>query len=106
MVSHCHNPTFADFSGLSLSVYGGKADIRGRRAGFGSQIYRSSADAAAAAAAAAHMSCGSPKRFAEAEEKSHLSAKAVRPCLPLTPAQGGYIQIGLIVLVKSGSALT
>lgn len=83
MVSHCHNPTFADFSGLSLSVYGSKADIRGRRTGFGSQIYRSSADAAAV-----HMNCGSPKRFVEPEEKAHLSGKALRPCLPLTPAQG------------------
>lgn len=88
MVSHCHNPTFGDFSGLSLSLYGGKADIRGRRAAFGAQIYRSSA------------TDGSPKRFAEAEDKSHLSAKAGRPCLPLTPAQGGYSQIGLILLVK------
>ncbi|KAM8745238.1 uncharacterized protein glis1b isoform 2-T2 [Acanthopagrus schlegelii] len=89
MVSHCQTPTFTDFTGLSLAVYGGKADICARRAGsggFGSQICRSSHDIPT------HMSCSSPKRPSASEEKAHLSAKAPRSCLPLPPAQanGAY----------------
>ncbi|KAL7396167.1 hypothetical protein ABVT39_001347 [Epinephelus coioides] len=90
MVSHCQTPTFTDFTGLSLSVYGAKtADICARRAGsggFGSQICRSSHDTPT------HMSCASPKRLSVSEEKAHLSAKAPRSCLSLPPAQvnGAY----------------
>ncbi|XP_038572035.1 zinc finger protein GLIS1 isoform X2 [Micropterus salmoides] len=89
MVSHCQTPTFTDFSGLSLAVYGGKADFCTRRAGtggFGSQICRNSLDAST------HMNCASPKRLSASEEKAHLSAKAPRSCLSLPPVQvnGAY----------------
>ncbi|XP_037625605.1 zinc finger protein GLIS1 isoform X1 [Sebastes umbrosus] len=92
MVSHCQTPAFTDFSGLSLSVYGSKADICTRRAGssgggFGSQFCRSSHDAPT------HMNCtASPKRFCASEEKAHLAAKATRSCLSLPPVQvnGAY----------------
>ncbi|KAM7410101.1 hypothetical protein PAMA_001515 [Pampus argenteus] len=90
MVSHCQTPTFTDFTaGLSLSVYGSKADICARRAGsgaFGSQICRSPHDTPT------HMSCASPKRLSTSEEKAHLSAKAQRPCfsLPTVQVNGAY----------------
>ncbi|XP_044056343.1 zinc finger protein GLIS1 isoform X2 [Siniperca chuatsi] len=89
MVSHCQTPTFTDFSGLSLAVYGSKADICTRRtgsAGFGSQTCRSSHDTPS------HMNCGSPKRLSASEEKAHLSTKAPRSCLSLPPVQvnGAY----------------
>jgi len=87
MVSHCQTPTFTDFTGLSLSVYGSKADVCPRRAGsagFGSQICRSSHDTPAT-----HMNCASPKTLsAAAEEKAHLAAKAPRSCLSFPPVQG------------------
>ncbi|KAI3368287.1 hypothetical protein L3Q82_007999 [Scortum barcoo] len=92
MVSRCQTPAFTDFAGgLSLAVYGGKADLCARRAGgggggggFGPQICRSPHDAPS------HMSCGSPKR--PAEEKAHPSAKTPRSCLTLPHAQvnGAY----------------
>ncbi|XP_056270265.1 zinc finger protein GLIS1 isoform X1 [Pseudoliparis swirei] len=86
MVSHCQTPTFTDFTGLSLSVYGSKADVCPRRAGsagFGSQICRSSHDTPAT-----HMNCASPKTLsAAAEEKAHLAAKAPRSCLSFPPVQ-------------------
>lgn len=86
MVSHCQTPTFTDFTaGLSLSVYGSKADICARRAGsggFGSQICRSPHDTPI------HMSCASPKRLSTSEEKTHLSAKAQRSCFSLPTVQG------------------
>nr|XP_020505710.1 zinc finger protein GLIS1 [Labrus bergylta] len=88
MVSHCQTPTFTDFTGLSLSMYGSKADVCTRRvgsAGFGAQICtpqicRSSPDTPA------HMNCASPK------EKAHVSNKASRSCLTLPPVQvnGAY----------------
>ncbi|XP_068599612.1 zinc finger protein GLIS1 [Brachionichthys hirsutus] len=84
MVSHCQSPSFADFTGLSLSVYGSKADMCARRAGsggYGSQICRSSPDASI------HMSCASQKRRTSIEEKAQLSFKASRSCLHLPPAQ-------------------
>uniref|UniRef100_A0A8C3G2W8 GLIS family zinc finger 1b n=1 Tax=Cyclopterus lumpus TaxID=8103 RepID=A0A8C3G2W8_CYCLU len=85
MVSHCQSPTFTDFTGLSLSVYGSKADVCPRRAGsggFGSQICRSSHDTPA------HMNCASPKTLSTAsEEKAHLAAKAARSCLSFPPVQ-------------------
>ncbi|CAJ1060371.1 zinc finger protein GLIS1 isoform X1 [Xyrichtys novacula] len=91
MVSHCQTPTFPDFTGLSLSVYGSKAaDICSRRAAgsaaFGAQICRSPSDTPS------HMNCASPKRLIAAEEKTHLSGKAPRSCLPLPPVQvnGAY----------------
>ncbi|XP_034565026.1 zinc finger protein GLIS1 isoform X1 [Notolabrus celidotus] len=89
MVSHCQTPTFTDFTGLSLSMYGSKADMCARRAGsaaFGAQICRSPSDTPA------HMNCASPRRLIAAEEKLHLSAKAPRSCLPLPPLQvnGAY----------------
>ncbi|XP_029003622.1 zinc finger protein GLIS1 isoform X2 [Betta splendens] len=79
MVSHCQAPAFADFTGLTFSVYGGKTDLCARRAaggGFGSQLCRSPHDPPT------HMSCASPK-----EEKAHLSAKAPRSCFSLPVAQ-------------------
>ncbi|XP_034035513.1 zinc finger protein GLIS1 isoform X2 [Thalassophryne amazonica] len=84
MVSHCQTPAFPDFTSLSLSVYGSKAEICARRpgsAGFGSQTCRSAHDDAPA-----HMRCVSPK------EKAHLSAKAPRSCFSLPPvhASGAY----------------
>ncbi|KAM7011837.1 uncharacterized protein glis1b isoform 2-T2 [Tautogolabrus adspersus] len=89
MVSHCQTPTFTDFPGLSLSMYGSKADVCTRRAGsagFGAQICRSPPDTAA------HMNCASPKRLNAAEEKAHVSNKASRSCLSLPPVQvnGAY----------------
>ncbi|KAM4548510.1 uncharacterized protein glis1b [Odontesthes bonariensis] len=84
MVSHCQTPTFPDFTGLTLSVYGGKADICARRAGsggFGSQICRSPRDPPT------HMNCASPKRLTPSEERAHLSAKTARLCLSLPPLQ-------------------
>ncbi|XP_068174795.1 zinc finger protein GLIS1 [Antennarius striatus] len=84
MVSHCQTPAFTDFTGLSLAVYGSKADICARRAGsggYGSQICRSSPDASV------HMNCASQKRLTSAEEKAQLSFKAPRSCLHLPPAQ-------------------
>ncbi|XP_054458986.1 zinc finger protein GLIS1 [Anoplopoma fimbria] len=85
MVSHCQTPTFADFTGLSLSVYGSKADVCPRRAGgsggFGSQICRSSHDTPT------HMSCAGPRRLSAPEEKAHLAARAPRSCLSLPPVQ-------------------
>lgn len=77
MVSHCQTATLPDFTGLSLAVYGGKADVCARRAGFGAQTCRSSPEAAA------HMNCASPKRLTQSEEKAHLSGKPSRSCLSL-----------------------
>ncbi|KAK5870144.1 hypothetical protein PBY51_024802 [Eleginops maclovinus] len=85
MVSHCQTQTFSDFPGLSLSVYGSKADLCAWRAGsggFGSQICRSPNETPT------HMNCASPKRFSASEEKAHLAAKAPRSCLSLPPVQG------------------
>lgn len=85
MVSHCQTQSFADFTGLALSVYGGKTDICSRRAGngaFGAQICRSPHDTPT------HMSCASMKRLGAIEEKAHLSARAPRSCFSLPPAQG------------------
>ncbi|KAK9519056.1 hypothetical protein VZT92_021809 [Zoarces viviparus] len=88
MVSHCQSPTFTDFTGLSLSVYGSKADICTRRAagsaGFGSQIGRSSHDTPT------HMSSASPKTLCASEEKAHLAAKAPRSCLSFPQANTPY----------------
>ncbi|XP_028259463.1 zinc finger protein GLIS3 isoform X3 [Parambassis ranga] len=84
MVSHCQTPAFTDFPGLTLSVYGSKADICARRAGnnaYGSQICRSSPDTPT------HMNCASPKRLSASEEKTHLSAKSPRLCFSLPPVQ-------------------
>lgn len=85
MVSHCPTPAFTDFTGLTLSVYGNKADICARRAGnggFGSQICRNPHDTPT------HMNCVSPKRLSAPEEKAHLSSKALRSCFSLPPVQG------------------
>ncbi|KAM3620269.1 uncharacterized protein V6R79_020662 [Siganus canaliculatus] len=89
MVSHCQTPTFADFTGLSLAMYGSKADICTRRAGsggLGAQICRSSPDTPT------HMSCGSPRRLTAAEDKAHVPTKTPRSCLSLPPVQvnGAY----------------
>ncbi|XP_071343698.1 zinc finger protein GLIS1 isoform X2 [Trachinotus anak] len=89
MVSHCQTPTFTDFTGLTLSVYGSKADICARRAGsgaFGAQICRSPHDTPT------HMSCASPKRLSASEQKAHLQAKTPRSCFSLPPMQvnGAY----------------
>uniref|UniRef100_A0A3B4XUE6 Zinc finger protein GLIS3-like n=1 Tax=Seriola lalandi dorsalis TaxID=1841481 RepID=A0A3B4XUE6_SERLL len=89
MVSHCQTPNFTDFTGLTLSVYGSKADICARRAGsggFASQICRSPHDTPT------HMNCGSPKRLIASEQKAHLSAKTPRSCFSLPPMQvnGAY----------------
>ncbi|XP_041861189.1 zinc finger protein GLIS1 isoform X2 [Melanotaenia boesemani] len=84
MVSHCQTPTFPDFTGLTLSVYGSKADICARRAGnggFGSQICRSSHDPPT------YMNCASPKRLTPSEERAHLTAKTARLCLSVPPVQ-------------------
>ncbi|XP_056234935.1 zinc finger protein GLIS3 [Seriola aureovittata] len=89
MVSHCQTPNFTDFTGLTLSVYGSKADICARRAGsggFASQICRSPHDTPT------HMNCASPKRLIASEQKAHLSAKTPRSCFSLPPMQvnGAY----------------
>ncbi|XP_039985386.1 zinc finger protein GLIS1 isoform X2 [Xiphias gladius] len=90
MVSHCQTPTFTDFTGVALSVYGSKADICALRAGngggFGSQVCRSPHDTPT------HMNCASPKRLSAPEQKAHLSAKPPRSCFSLPPMQvnGAY----------------
>ncbi|KAK5931076.1 hypothetical protein CgunFtcFv8_027257 [Champsocephalus gunnari] len=89
MVSHCQTQTFSDFPGLSLSVYGSKADLCSWRAGnggFGSQICRSPNETPT------HMNCASQKRFSASEEKAHHAAKAPRSCLSLPPVQGKPIK--------------
>ncbi|KAK5870143.1 hypothetical protein PBY51_024802 [Eleginops maclovinus] len=90
MVSHCQTQTFSDFPGLSLSVYGSKADLCAWRAGsggFGSQICRSPNETPT------HMNCASPKRFSASEEKAHLAAKAPRSCLSLPPVQAAFVDV-------------
>nr|XP_020462660.1 zinc finger protein GLIS1-like isoform X2 [Monopterus albus] len=82
MVSHCQIPTITDFTGMTRSVYGSKADICARRAGngsFGSQICRSPNDF--------HMNCSSPKRLSAPEDKTHLPTKTPRSCFSLSPVQ-------------------
>ncbi|KAM8873919.1 uncharacterized protein glis1b isoform 2-T3 [Spinachia spinachia] len=85
MVSHCQTPTtFADFPGLSLSGFGGRADVCPRRAGsggFGPLLRRSSHDAPT------HMNCAAQKAVAASGEKAHLAAKAARSCLSFPAVQ-------------------
>ncbi|XP_027884026.1 zinc finger protein GLIS1 isoform X1 [Xiphophorus couchianus] len=86
MVSRCQTQTFPDITGLTFSVFGGKAEEMCARKGFGSQIYRNSSDAHS-------MSSACPKRLiAQSEERAHLTAKSARLCLPLPPLQvnGAY----------------
>ncbi|KAI4828331.1 hypothetical protein KUCAC02_022427 [Chaenocephalus aceratus] len=85
MVSHCQTQTFSDFPGLSLSVYGSKADLCSWRAGnggFGSQICRSPNE----------TPTHSQKRFSASEEKAHHAAKAPRSCLSLPPVQEAFCE--------------
>lgn len=86
MVSRCQTQTFPDITGLTFSVFGGKAEEMCARKGFGSQIYRNSSDAHS-------MSSACPKRLiAQSEERAHLTAKSARLCLSLPPLQGRLIQ--------------
>ncbi|PWA20935.1 hypothetical protein CCH79_00007247 [Gambusia affinis] len=83
MVSRCQTQTFPDITGLTLSVFGGKAEEMCARKGFGSQIYRTSSDSHS-------MSSACPKRLiAQSEERAHLTAKSARLCLSLPPLQEG-----------------
>nr|XP_019936927.1 PREDICTED: zinc finger protein GLIS1 isoform X1 [Paralichthys olivaceus]XP_019936928.1 PREDICTED: zinc finger protein GLIS1 isoform X1 [Paralichthys olivaceus] len=87
MVSHCQAPAFADFPGVALSTYGGKADVCARRGGsgaFAAQICRSPQTHDGPAAL---MNCSSPKRLSGSEQKAHLSAKTPRSCFSLPPMQ-------------------
>nr|XP_043900203.1 zinc finger protein GLIS3 isoform X1 [Solea senegalensis] len=81
MVSHCQTPAFTDFTGMTLSMFSGKADICARRAGsgaYGSQLCRSPHDTATPM---------TPKRLCASEPKTHVSAKAPRSCFSLAPVQ-------------------
>ncbi|CAB1455043.1 unnamed protein product [Pleuronectes platessa] len=87
MVSHCQAPVFADFPGVALSAYGGKADVCARRGGsgaFGAQICRSPQTYDGQAAL---MNCSGQKRLSGSEQKAHLAAKAPRSCFSLPPMQ-------------------
>ncbi|MEQ2246782.1 hypothetical protein ILYODFUR_002786 [Ilyodon furcidens] len=80
MVSRCQTQTFPDITGLTLSVFGGMAEMCARK-GFGSQVCRNPSDSQ-------NMSYAGPKRLiAHAEERAHLSAKSERLCLSLPPLQ-------------------
>lgn len=88
MLSHCQTPTtFADFPGLSLSAFGGKADVcpprrAGGSGGFGSLVRRSPHDGPT------HMNCAGQKAVGAPGEKAHLAAIAPRSCLSFPAAQG------------------
>ncbi|KAK7888897.1 hypothetical protein WMY93_024457 [Mugilogobius chulae] len=90
MVSHCQTPAFTDFSSLSLSMFGAKADLCARRSAGGALICRSPITSPA------RMNCPSPKHLSVPEEKVQQSCKSLRTCFSSPQLQDGQVSGGSI----------
>ncbi|XP_072295342.1 zinc finger protein GLIS1 isoform X2 [Eucyclogobius newberryi] len=80
MVSHCQTPAFTDFSSLSLSMFGAKAELCSRRSASAALICRSPLSPA-------RINCSSPKPFSGSDDKVHQSCKTSRTCFSSTQLQ-------------------